>query len=199
MFSSACARLMKMTLTRIGVEVCALVRSIRASRFHNAFRGEHLAPGSGCLRPARVALGIQPGQLQGVFSQQTPSTSRLKRQSSSTCSLSQATRNRLNGVRSSWDKSRSNCCCWLTVVCKRSDIWSNARPNSPRFVLTAGGLARQPHAQLIGTPGIGLLTQLVQRHNQQPVQAHAQQQGEHSGDHAINQKPPDQLRESPGM
>ncbi|MNT61390.1 hypothetical protein D3C72_1990350 [compost metagenome] len=40
-----------------------------------------------------------------------------------------------------------------------------------QFVLAAGGAAGDPCRELIGAPGIGLLSQLDQRHNQHAVQA----------------------------
>jgi hypothetical protein len=35
--------------------------------------------------------------------------------------------------------------------------------------------------QLVGTPGIGLLAQVIERHYQQAIQADTQQQGEQPG------------------
>ncbi|MNO87604.1 hypothetical protein D3C76_790270 [compost metagenome] len=60
-----------------------------------------------------------------------------------------------------------------------------------QFIGTVGGAARQAHIQLVGTPGIGLFTQAVERHHQQTIQPDAQQQGEQSRNHAVGDHPPE--------
>ena len=60
------------------------------------------------------------------------------------------------------------------------------------FVRALGDAARQPHIQLIGTPGIGLFAQIVQRHHQQAIQPYAQQQGEQPRNHSVGDHPPKQ-------
>jgi len=62
-----------------------------------------------------------------------------------------------------------------------------------QFVLSTGGVKGHPRVQLIGTPGIGLLAQLIERHDQQPVQADAQQQGKQAWNHTIGHHAPDHL------
>ncbi|MNO91389.1 hypothetical protein D3C76_829300 [compost metagenome] len=65
-------------------------------------------------------------------------------------------------------------------------------PQLAQFVLAAGGAAGDPRRQLIGAPGIGLLAQLDQRHDQHAVQPDAQQQGEQPGDHTVGHELPEQ-------
>ncbi|MNJ35839.1 hypothetical protein D3C77_306010 [compost metagenome] len=61
-----------------------------------------------------------------------------------------------------------------------------------QFVLAAGRAAGHPCRQLIGAPGIGLLAQLDQRHDQHAVQAHTEQQGEEPGNDAVGHDLPEQ-------
>ena len=70
-------------------------------------------------------------------------------------------------------------------------------PQLAQFILAAGGVMGHPRIQLIGAPGIGLLAQLIEGHDQQPIQANAQQQGKQAGDHAIGHHPPEQLDSAP--
>src|SRR5450830_988149 len=80
----------------------------------------------------RRPFGIQPSQLKAVLDQALhrvdlspkPFT-QLRQILFAVTGHAQTTQ----GVRSSWDMSRNNCCCNTTVPCKRSDIWSKARPN----------------------------------------------------------------------
>ncbi|MNL45437.1 hypothetical protein D3C87_1680840 [compost metagenome] len=60
-----------------------------------------------------------------------------------------------------------------------------------QLIGTVGGTARQPHAQLVGAPGIGLLAQTVQWHDQQSIQHDAQHQGEQARDDAVGDHPPE--------
>ncbi|MNE46691.1 hypothetical protein D3C80_1410450 [compost metagenome] len=62
-----------------------------------------------------------------------------------------------------------------------------------QFIQAISRLARQAHAQLIGTPGVGLFTQAVERDDQQPIQSDAQQQGEQPRNHAIGDHAPEYL------
>ena len=48
-------------------------------------------------------------------------------------------------------------------------------PQIAQLILTAGGLARHPCAQLVGAPGVSLLAQLIERHDQQAIKADTQE------------------------
>ncbi|MNG98849.1 hypothetical protein D3C79_580060 [compost metagenome] len=65
-------------------------------------------------------------------------------------------------------------------------------PQFAQLVLATGGTAGHPRRQLIRTPGIGLLAQLDQGHDQHAVEAYTQQQREHARNDAIGHELPEQ-------
>ena len=142
----------------------------------------------------RRAVGVEPGQLQGVLDQPLHAVdfaadafAQLRQALFAFAGHAQAAQRRAQFVRQVAQQLLLQGDCALQALGHGIE--------GPRqlteFIRALGDAARQAHIQLVGAPGVGLFAQVVQRHHQQAIQADTEQQGEQPGNHAVGDHPPE--------